>query len=149
MRGAQIINGLLNNATVLDTLPWERYKQPGREGVLIHKLYDTSDTGEGGPAAALVRYEPGAKVKKHIHPGYELIFVLQGELINDAGRHPAGTLEVCPPDSGHALASEKGCTFLVVWEQPVRLAEAIEPMIAEASRLPNIGSGCSTRCPFN
>lgn len=85
MRGAQIISGLLSNPSVLNALPWERYKQPGREGVLIHRLYDTSDTGEGGPSAAIVRYEPGAKVQKHIHPGYELIFVLEGELINDAG----------------------------------------------------------------
>ncbi|UWF60386.1 cupin domain-containing protein [Brucella sp. 2716] len=149
MRGAQIISGLMNNASALDTLPWERYKQPGREGVLIHKLYDTGDTGEGGPAAALVRYEPGAKVQKHIHPGYELIFVLEGELINDAGRHPAGTLEICPPGSGHALASEKGCTFLVVWEQPVRLADARVPEIPDACHLLNIGSGCSARCVMN
>lgn len=122
MRGAQILSNLLTSKPVLDELPWETYAQPGREGVRIHKLYDTADTGEKGPAAALVRYLPGAKVQRHIHPGYELIFVLEGELINDAGRHGPGTLEVCPPGSGHALGSETGCTFLVVWEQPVRLA---------------------------
>jgi anti-sigma factor ChrR (cupin superfamily) len=122
MRGAQIISNILSNPDVLKTLPFEGFKQPGREGVEIYRLYDTTDTGADGPSAALVRYQPGAKVQRHIHPGYELIFVLQGELINDAGRHGPGTLEVCPPDSGHALSSETGCTFLVVWEQPVKLA---------------------------
>ena len=126
MRGAQILKNIVSDPGSLDGLPWRRYEQPGREGVLIYPLYDTSDTGEGGPAAALVRYEPGARVQKHIHPGYELIFVLDGELINDAGHHAAGTLEVCPPESGHALGSDKGCTFLVVWEQPVRLADQID-----------------------
>jgi anti-sigma factor ChrR (cupin superfamily) len=149
MRGAQIITGLLDNKNALDVLPWERFKQPGREGVLIHKLYDTSDTGEGGPAAALVRYEAGAKVQKHIHPGYELIFVLQGELINDAGRHAAGTLEICPPDSGHALASEGGCTFLVVWEQPVRLVEARTPEITNTGPCPHVSVGSSASCSVN
>jgi len=147
MRGAQILTNLMTSSQAFDALNWERYSQPGREGVLIYRLYDTSDTGEGGPAAALVRYEPGAKVQKHIHPGYELIFVLEGELINDSGRHGAGTLEVCPPDSGHALASEKGCTFLVVWEQPVRLAQA--DTVAAAAELPRPSGGCSGRCTCN
>jgi hypothetical protein len=40
-------------------------------------------------------------------------------LINDAGVHGPGTLEICPPGNTHALASDKGCVFLVVWEQPV------------------------------
>ncbi|WP_052341733.1 cupin domain-containing protein [Salinarimonas rosea] len=121
MRGPQIISEILSGG--LDHLVFETYDQPGREGVEIHRLYDTTDTGPVGPAAAIVRYRPGAQVQRHIHPGYELIFVIEGELINDAGRHPAGTLEICPPGSSHALGSEKGCTFLVIWEQPVMLAK--------------------------
>lgn len=132
MRGPQILHGLLDGVGSLDALPFERYDQPGREGVEIHRLYDTTDTGPDGPSAAIVRYSPGAKVKRHVHPGYELIFVLEGELINDAGRHPAGTLEVCTPGSSHALSSETGCTFLVVWEQPVRLAEPVRSPVEAA-----------------
>lgn len=51
-------------------------------------------------------------MKRHVHPGYELIYVIDGELINDNGHHGPGTLEVCPPNSSHRLGSEKGCTFL-------------------------------------
>jgi hypothetical protein len=45
--------------------------------------------------------------------------VLEGELIDDRGRHGPGVLQVYPPDSSHELSSEKGCIFLVVWEKPV------------------------------
>ncbi|WP_375412835.1 cupin domain-containing protein [uncultured Bradyrhizobium sp.] len=141
MRGAQIIKDIIGNPSTLNDLPWESYKQPGREGVEIHRLYDNSDTGNSGPAAALVRYRPGAVVKKHLHPGYELIFVLDGELINDAGRHGAGTLEICPPGSSHALSSETGCTFIVVWEQPVQPFD----QTPTPSSVPEI-EGCGPMC---
>lgn len=101
-----------------DKLDWEPYGSDGRQNVKIKRLYDARVNG-AGPAAALLKYAPGARVPTHLHGGYELILVIDGELINDAGRHGPGTLEICPPGSIHALASEKGCTFLVVWEQPV------------------------------
>lgn len=106
-----------------DSLTWDAYGSDGRSSVQIHKLYDARENGKG-PAAALLRYLPGARVPSHLHQGYELILVLEGELINDAGVHGPGTLEICPPGNTHALASDKGCVFLVVWEQPVvRLGE--------------------------
>lgn len=133
MHGEQLFHGLMEMARIKDSLPWQSYQQPGREGVRIVTLYDTGDTGADGPAAALVRYMPGAQVKRHLHPGYELIFVLEGELINDRGTHGPGTLEICPPGSSHALSSETGCVFLVVWEQPVKLAATdARPPMAEA-----------------
>ena len=46
--------------------------------------------------------------------------MLEGELIDDRGRHGAGVLQIYPPGSTHELSSQQGCTFLVVWEQPVR-----------------------------
>lgn len=99
-------------------LNWQPYGSDGRQNVQIHRLYDARESGVG-PAAALLKYSPGAQVPRHLHNGYELILVIDGELINDAGHHGPGTLEICPPNSTHALASDKGCTFLVVWEQPV------------------------------
>lgn len=99
-------------------LNWQPYGADGRQNVHIARLYDARHNGKG-PAAAILRYAPGARVPAHLHPGFELILVLEGELINDAGRHPAGTLEICPPGSVHALGSDTGCTFLVVWEEPV------------------------------
>lgn len=101
-----------------DALGWEPYGSDGRSSVQIHRLYDAREDGKG-PAAALLRYLPGARVPTHLHQGYELILVLEGELINDAGKHGPGVLEICPPGNMHSLGSDTGCVFLVVWEQPV------------------------------
>ncbi|MEU2059708.1 cupin domain-containing protein [Streptomyces sp. NPDC013455] len=92
----------------------------GRTNAEIHRLYGPEQTGEGGPAAAVVRYLPGAAARTHRHPGYELIYVLDGELETEAGVHPAGSLLSMEPDSVHTPRSPKGCLALVVWEQPVQ-----------------------------
>lgn len=135
MRGYRRMLDLFDRVSAASLTDWSSYNVPGREGVQIDRLYDTSDTGEGGPSAALVRYLPGAKVKRHIHPGYEIILVIEGELINDTGVHGPGTLEIHPPGSSHALASETGCVFLVVWEQPVELAPAHQPNLVSEELL--------------
>jgi anti-sigma factor ChrR (cupin superfamily) len=100
------------------------YTADGRTKTDIVQLYDDRGANNDGPAAALMRYHPGARTRRHLHPGYELIFVLDGVLHNDSGAHEAGTIEVCPPNSSHELWSDAGCTFLVVWERPVQVAEA-------------------------
>lgn len=101
-----------------ESLNWEPYSSDGREGVSIVRLFDARIDG-AGPVAALLKYGPGASVPAHLHRGFELIYVLDGELINDAGVHGPGTLEICSPGSTHSLQSKSGCTFLVVWAQPV------------------------------
>jgi anti-sigma factor ChrR (cupin superfamily) len=99
----------------------------GRVGVEIIPLYDTRDAEADGAAAAIVRYLPGAVVPRHVHGGYEFIFVLEGTLVNDTGAHRRGTLEVYPPGSSHRLESPEGCVFLVVWDKPVTRADAPLP----------------------
>jgi len=119
MTASTIFAGLVGNSAALNALPWVPYSADGRRNVEIVRLYDTRNATPQGPAAALLKYQPGARVARHLHPGFELILVLDGVLNNDMGAHPAGTLEVCPPGSAHALWSDSGCIFLVVWEQPV------------------------------
>ncbi len=91
----------------------------GRIGAEMHSLYSTRETGEGGPAAAIVRYLPGAVSRPHRHPGYELIWIIEGELETDDGTYPANSLLLMPPDTIHAPRSPKGALGLVVWEKPV------------------------------
>lgn len=134
MQTAQIISDVLNAVRSADALPWVPYTADGRTNTDIVRLYDDRGEDGNGPAAALIRYHAGARTSRHLHPGYELIFVLDGVLHNDSGAHPAGTLEVCPPQSEHALWTEHGCTFLVVWERPVRLVAAVESVTAAAAR---------------
>jgi anti-sigma factor ChrR (cupin superfamily) len=101
-------------------LIFKDYQVEGRTGVSVFMLYDESNNTLPGPAAAFVRYQAGAITPTHLHPGWELVLVLEGELIDDDGRYLAGELQIFPPHSVHALRSESGCSFLVVWEQPVR-----------------------------
>ncbi|MDA0674326.1 MAG: cupin domain-containing protein [Cyanobacteria bacterium] len=107
-----------------DSFPW----QPFRPGVEIHRLY-----GDGtGPAAALLRYQPGAQVPHHDHTGYEHILVLSGSQRDRHQTYPAGSLVINPPGTDHAVASDQGCLVLVIWEKPVAIrdpSEAPEPPV--------------------
>jgi anti-sigma factor ChrR (cupin superfamily) len=116
----RLLHNLLTLSAGGKDLPWEPYTANGRRNVDIVRLYNAVDGSGNGPAAALLRYQPGAQVAHHVHPGYEMVFVLQGVLQDDHGIYPGGTLAVFPPDSTHELQSESGCIFIVVWEQPVQ-----------------------------
>lgn len=99
-----------------DAIDW----RPFRPGVQIHRLYGD---GQSGPAAALLKYDPGARVPHHEHPAYEHILVLAGSQRDGRGTHAAGTLVVNPPRSRHDVVSDDGCVVLAIWEQPVVMLE--------------------------
>lgn len=103
-----------------DQLPW----QPLRPGVEISSLYQDADSGG---QLALLRYQSGATVPRHHHPGYEQILVLAGEQGDERGNYPAGTLVVNLPGSQHQVASPKGCVVLIFWQRPVVFAPMAEP----------------------
>jgi anti-sigma factor ChrR (cupin superfamily) len=114
MERTLILQDLNKVAVWQDELPW----QPFREGVEIYRLYGD---GEDGAAAALLRYQPGAKVPKHDHQGFEHVLVLTGSQSDQNGEHTAGTLVINPPDSHHTVVSDLGCIVLVIWEKPVSI----------------------------
>lgn len=103
---------LLQYAAEPDRLSWETL----RPGVQFHALYGAPGAG---PAAALLRYAPGALVPEHRHTDYEHILVLHGSQHDADGHYPAGTLLVSPPDSRHAVASDEGCVVLAIWSAPI------------------------------
>lgn len=114
MEQVLILKDLLNIAALQDQLPW----QPFREGVDIYRLYGD---GTEGSAAALLRYQPGAKVPRHDHQGFEHIFVLSGSQTDQNGEHEAGTLVINPPSSNHSVVSVSGCIVLAIWEKPISI----------------------------
>lgn len=130
---ALIIKNLFNISKEQDHLDWQSFSDDQRTGVERVLLYNARDQNNKGPAAALLKYKAGAQVKRHVHLGYELIFVLHGTLHNDTGAHGPGTLEICPPGSTHKLWTDEGCIFLVVWEQPVK-TENLDKWINELSK---------------
>lgn len=100
-------------------------------GVDILHLYGAEDRGTGErakePAAAFIRYQPGAKVPPHYHPGYEHIIVLEGAQSDASGEYQKGTCVVNPPGTRHAVTSESGCLVLAIWNQPVEVVgEGVE-----------------------
>ncbi|WP_228015456.1 cupin domain-containing protein [Leptolyngbya ectocarpi] len=109
---------ILSDLFLLGQHPERLSWQPFRPGVEIHRLYGDA---QQGPSAALLKYEPGAKVPAHSHTGYEHIIVLSGSQRDYQGNHTAGTLVINPPDSSHDVASDEGCIVLIIWEKPVVL----------------------------
>ncbi len=115
-----VLRDLLEPALLAKNIPFREFIEPGRKNVECFPLYTTEQTGPDGPTAMLVRYRPSATNQRHIHTGYELILVLDGELEDDHGTYGRGSMIVSPPGSSHAAFSTKGCTVLIVWEKPVQ-----------------------------
>ncbi|QQW33543.1 urea transporter [Mycobacterium marinum] len=88
-----------------------------RPGVTAHWLYTE---GNGGPAAVLLRYEPGARVAEHEHVGYEHLFILEGDQFDEHGSYPQGSFVINPPGTRHSPGSVGGCVALLIYEKAVR-----------------------------
>ena len=115
--------GPLGKALLLiDLLTVEKRWESFLPGIDRHWVYcATAD----GPAAALLRFQPGACVPLHEHRGYEHIFVLQGEQADENGIATAGSLLVHPPGTRHRVVSATGCMVLAIYEKPVRFIEPL------------------------
>lgn len=113
MSESMTIGGLIGRSD-WDGFVW----QPFRPGVRIHWLYRSD---EEGPAAALLRYEPGADVPLHEHLGWEHIFILAGAQSDGIARHAEGELMISAPGTRHAIHSDEGCVVLAIWNRQVRV----------------------------
>jgi len=113
-----VVSRLLEHAHALhETARWE----PFRPGVVAHWLYHEAD---GGPAAVLLRYEPGARVACHEHLGYEHLLVLEGDQYDEEGSYPTGSLVIHPPGTQHSPGSVGGCLALLIYERAVRFVSS-------------------------
>lgn len=90
--------------------------QPFREGVEIARIYGD---GTSGPAAALLRYAPGATVPLHEHTGFEHIIVLSGSQTDEHGTHEAGSCLIHASGTRHRVSSADGCVVLALWYSPI------------------------------
>ncbi len=97
-------------------------------GVDILPLYGRDAEPDGDhsakPSAALIRYQPGAKVPTHEHRGYEHIIVLVGSQSDDFGEYTKGTCVMSPPGTSHAVTSAEGCLVLAIWHRPIEVHAA-------------------------
>jgi anti-sigma factor ChrR (cupin superfamily) len=86
------------------------WRPSGTPGIAIKELYSDSSHPE---RVALIKWEPGARYPRHRHPGGEEILVLEGALVDEAGRYPQGTWIRNPPGSAHEPYSAEGCVLLI------------------------------------
>jgi anti-sigma factor ChrR (cupin superfamily) len=110
-----VLRNLFGQDQDLDSLSW----QPFRPGIDIVRIYGD---GESGPAAALLRYAPGARLSPHAHVAYEHIIVLAGSQCDERGEYAQGTCLIHGEGTGHAVASDEGCIVLAIWNAPVQFA---------------------------
>lgn len=89
--------------------------RPGVEKLTLSTGADPACPGE----LALLRYQVGARVDAHVHPGEERILVLRGSQSDERGTYRPGSLVVNPVGSRHAVWSDDGCLVLINWERPV------------------------------
>jgi anti-sigma factor ChrR (cupin superfamily) len=116
LHGSLVFSNLSRLAEDQNNLGW----QPFHPGVEIHWLYRE---GDQGPAAALIRFQPGGAVPLHEHRGFEHIFVLSGSQSDEDGRLNTGSLMVHRPGTRHSIVSEEGCLVLAIYEKPAHFVE--------------------------
>jgi anti-sigma factor ChrR (cupin superfamily) len=107
-----ILQNVFDLAQKPESVAWSFF----RDGVDIHWLYETVPPG---PAAALIRFHPGARVALHQHTGFEHILLLAGSQTDEEGEHARGALLIHPPGTRHSIASAEGCVVLAIYEKPV------------------------------
>ena len=108
-----ILKNLFDLPNSPESLTWEHFRQ----GVKIHRLYGTQDSG---PSAALLWYEKSSGVPRHEHLGWEHILILSNHQDIDRSTLGSGTLLISPPGTTHAISVPDGAIVLAIWERPVR-----------------------------
>jgi len=86
------------------------WRPSGMSGIAIKELYSDSNHPE---RVALMKWDPGARYPRHSHPGGEEILVLEGALVDEAGRYPYGVWIRNPTGSAHEPYSPEGCILLI------------------------------------
>lgn len=87
-----------------------------REGIAVHWLLKG---GADEASLAVLKYEPGARVPRHLHAGLETIMVLEGTQSDENGDYMAGTVVTNAKGTTHSVWSDGGCSVLIHWRLPV------------------------------
>jgi anti-sigma factor ChrR (cupin superfamily) len=100
---------------------WHRLEfGPFRQGVTIHWIRQFESDQ---PGVALLKYEAGSSVPRHLHQGLETILVLEGIQSDETGDYGKGSYLVNAPGTEHSVWSDTGCVVLIQWDRPVLILE--------------------------
>lgn len=93
-----------------------------------------------GHVTSIVRYEPGSAFDRHVHPGGEEIFVLEGVFSDETGDYGKGAYIRNAPGSSHTPFSHEGCTLFVKLNQfDIADTATVRIDTTSAAWLPGIG----------
>ncbi|MGD6740055.1 cupin domain-containing protein [Photobacterium leiognathi subsp. mandapamensis] len=112
------LRGLAEESLRTEQLNFVPIEMNGRACAEVHWLFKAEQAN--GAAAAVIRYYPGGSAPPHLHTGYELIYMLEGEMKTSTGTVKKNDLILLEPDSIHASCSDKGCIALIIWQQAVQ-----------------------------
>ncbi len=118
----------------LPDIPFEVYQSGLRKNVLIHPLFDNTADDPNGSDAALIKYLPGAFTPRHLHMGYEMVLVLDGEYVENDILYTPGTLIIRAPGTTHEMRSDVGCTILAMRDVPVKQLTSSAHAIGTSAR---------------
>lgn len=91
------------------TLPWQQLRQ-GTAHKFLERLEDQDLQID------LMKLDPNTVLKRHTHPKFEWVYVLQGSIKDERGTFSAGHFLSNPPGSTHeASTGPEGAELLVVW----------------------------------
>ena len=119
-RNDKVLKLNIGGKVTLPDIEFDQY-QPGlRTNVLIHLLFDNKKDDPNGSDAALIRYLPGAFTPRHLHIGYEMVLVLDGEYVENDVLYEPGSLIIRAPGTTHEMRTINGCTILAMRDIPVK-----------------------------
>lgn len=105
---------------VVPKLDFQQYQLGLRANVLIYPLFDNTKKDPFGSDAAILRYLPGAFTPRHVHIGFEMVFVLEGEYVENDVLYKPGNLIIRAPGTTHEMRTINGCTLLAMRDIPVK-----------------------------
>lgn len=101
-------------------LDFQPYQLGLRSNVLIYPLFDNTKKDPYGSDAAIIRYLPGAFTPRHLHVGYEMVLVLEGEYVENDVLYLPGSLIIRAPGTTHEMRTITGATLLAMRDIPVK-----------------------------
>lgn len=115
----KVIKLELGKVSVPD-LDFQPYQLGLRSNVLIYPLFDNTKKDPYGSDAAIIRYLPGAFTPRHLHVGYEMVLVLEGEYVENDVLYLPGNLIIRAPGTTHEMRTITGATLLAMRDIPVK-----------------------------
>ncbi|MCC8365549.1 cupin domain-containing protein [Xenorhabdus sp. PB61.4] len=113
----KLLIGSLSENLHSENLKFESINKSGRASAEVHWLFKPEEAN--GSAAAIIHYYAGGSAPPHLHNGFELIYILEGEMKTSTGIVKKNDLVLLKPGSIHESSSEIGCVALIIWQQPV------------------------------